>query len=150
MANNYVQFCVELEVAEGKTHEVKEITDLIKDSDSPATVQHPIFNSETGRLFLNIARDSTLFFTEMYPHRPKELYVFDSEYGNPEAAAHFIQMLAAHQLIVVKDYVLLTWAESCSKPRPGEFNGGACMITAEEVIWQETPNEWAHNVFTAR
>ncbi len=28
-----------------------------------------------------------------------------------------------------------TWSETCSKPRLGEFGGGACFITAEEIKW---------------
>ncbi len=35
----------------------------------------------------------------------------------------------------------LTWAAYCSKPRIGEFHGGAVVVTADEVI-MESSGEW--------
>jgi hypothetical protein len=30
----------------------------------------------------------------------------------------------------------LTYATTCSKPRAGEFGGGAVFVTADEIKWQ--------------
>lgn len=32
-------------------------------------------------------------------------------------------------------YIVLTWAVTCSKMRPGELHGGWCFITATETRW---------------
>jgi hypothetical protein len=33
----------------------------------------------------------------------------------------------------------LEWASTCSKPRVGEFGGGACRVLADRVVWNSNP-----------
>jgi hypothetical protein len=46
----------------------------------------------------------------------------------------------------------LTYATSCSKPRVGEFGGGALFVTADEILWQNAYDfiEQQHAAFKQR
>jgi hypothetical protein len=65
--------------------------------------------------------------------------------SNPEAGIRFVQeYLTYHGLL--EEAVVLTWAETCSKPRPGAFSGGMVVISAEDVHYIDPwplANEWA-------
>jgi hypothetical protein len=62
------------------------------------------------------------------------LWLYSESYGNPENAAWLAQK-------VLKQFRpdqcwSLTYASTCSKPRVGEFGGGAVFVTANEIEWQ--------------
>ena len=72
-----------------------------------------------------------------------ELLVISEEFGNPNAAAGFIQEF----LIEFRPAagVIFEWAYTATKMRPGEFGGGAAVITAAEIRWLDV-NGWAQAV----
>ena len=61
------------------------------------------------------------------------LWMYAEESGDVEHVALFAQEFLAR--FRPHDYFTLTWAETCSKPRIGEFSGGAIFVTAEETAW---------------
>jgi hypothetical protein len=60
-----------------------------------------------------------------------ELWLYAEEYGNVSHAGEFVRALLAR--FRPADCWELTWAETCSKPRVGEFGGGALFVTARSV-----------------
>lgn len=69
-----------------------------------------------------------------------DLLVISDEFGGPDAAAGFVQeFLAAFRPTVG---VIFEWAHTATKMRPGEFGGGAAVITAAEIRWLNV-HDWA-------
>ena len=65
----------------------------------------------------------------------RHLWLYADESGAVDRVAHLVQkFLKAHR---PDESWSLTWAVSCSKPRVGEFGGGAVFVTAEEITWQD-------------
>ena len=65
----------------------------------------------------------------------RHLWLYADESGAVDRVAHLVQkFLKAHR---PDESWSLTWAVSCSKPRVGEFGGGAVFVTAEEIGWQD-------------
>lgn len=160
MANNYLSFSVQLAVADGKADEVQTIVKQISDfcnllSDASHAEElntaplHPVFDSELGKNFVEYIRSNEEYYWAVVEVDALlgTLYVYSEEYGNPELVADFIKLLLDYGLIVVEEYVLLEWAETCSKPRPGEFGGGACMISRKGIEWRESNDQWAKNLY---
>ena len=68
----------------------------------------------------------------------KELYVYSEEYGSLD---NLSSVIAGFIIKFRPDYIFsLTYAETCSRPRPSEFSGGAMIVTATETYY--------HNAFT--
>lgn len=61
------------------------------------------------------------------------LYLHDNGYGDVEAAINLIQAFLTK--FRPNQAVGVTYAVTCSKPRPDEFHGGAVFITATNVDW---------------
>lgn len=61
----------------------------------------------------------------------------DSGSGNVEHAAEFLRELV--KLGYVQEPVAIQWADTCSKPRPDEFTGGAAIVTRRRVHWFVLP-----------
>jgi len=64
----------------------------------------------------------------------RHLWVYSQESGNPDNVAWLVQRL-------LKKFRpdlcwSLTYATTCSKPRAGEFGGGAVFATADEIRWE--------------
>jgi hypothetical protein len=57
----------------------------------------------------------------------------DGEYGNVENAANIVQGFL--KKFKRQDIFVLEWAETCSKPRIGEFGGGGVVVTAKKIKW---------------
>ena len=81
---------------------------------------------------------------ELESYGDGELYVFDEESGDPEAAANFIQEVL--QFSDSEQIVLLEFAMTCSKPRPGEFGGGAVLISRERIEYPESDYAWFNRI----
>lgn len=61
----------------------------------------------------------------------RHLWVYGDEYGDPGQVAHLVQKLLGQ---FRPDHCWsLTYAETCSKLRVGEFSGGAVFVTADEI-----------------
>lgn len=74
-----------------------------------------------------------------YGNEGKTLYIYAEEYGDVGAAADFIQQFLVEWR--PKSKFKIEWAETCSSPRPGEFGGGAVVITATSMEWLNT-RQW--------
>lgn len=61
----------------------------------------------------------------------------DAGDGNVEHAAEFLQELI--KLGYVVEPVAIYWADTCSKPRPDEFAGGAAIVTQRRIHWIVLP-----------
>lgn len=70
-----------------------------------------------------------------YEFRQTEgVWVHDtSESGNVEAAANFIQRYLRD--LGIKEAIYMSWANTCSKPRINEFDGGGVVVTAAQMYW---------------
>jgi hypothetical protein len=65
---------------------------------------------------------------------PNGVWIYTDETGSPEAAANIAQLYLSD--FDIEGGVLITWADTCSKPRIGEFSGGAVVVTKDKQMWQ--------------
>ena len=61
----------------------------------------------------------------------------DGASGNVEHVAEFLRELM--NLGYVQDPVAVQWADSCSRPRPDSFSGGAVIVTKTKTHWLVLP-----------
>jgi len=80
----------------------------------------------------------------------RHLRVYAEESGNPDNAAWLVQKFL--QKFRPDQCWTLTYATTCSKPRTGEFGGGAVFVTADEIKWQNAYDfvEQERTAFAAR
>lgn len=57
----------------------------------------------------------------------------NGEYGNVEQIADIVQEYL--KKFDKKGYFTMSWADTCSKHRLGEFGGGFCVVTAKAQHW---------------
>lgn len=96
-------------------------------------------------------RDMTEYDFDMHSHQIGFEYEFDDDHDT--GWGHYIWLhadegaeldLVAHLVqkflrkFRPKDCWSLTYATTCSKPRVGEFGGGAVFVTAAEIKWQNS------------
>lgn len=151
MANNYLQFSTEIQVLDPpRLQEVLDNLKELRENDDFLESMKALYpQSEGWKAFTSAIEDynyENLGFTWYYHERwIDKLYIFTEDWGLVESAARFIHFLMSER-IVSSDPVLLTWAETCDKPRPDEFGGGACLITSSQVHWQESATQWADEI----
>jgi len=81
--------------------------------------------------------DSTESFGFEYDLGQSEIQFYSEEYGNIDTLQALISDFIS---LFRKDYVFtLSWSESCSKMRVGEFGGGGMIVTLDETRFQ---NVW--------
>ena len=68
------------------------------------------------------------------------------EYGNVEQIADFVEKYL--KKFQPKGYFVLSWADTCSKSRVGEFGGGLAVVTANGPTWFND-SDWV-NTLTKR
>ncbi len=158
MANNYTQFSISVKVNKPELVEsVSEFLDSIDydliDLDSN-NIEHinqlpssELFNTEEIRwIYDNISDYGGI---DGWKHNNGELRVYAEEVANLEVVTFILQKLlivdAISGNITVKDKsaILITWANTCSSMRADEFSGGACLITKDDIHWQEDSYQWA-------
>jgi hypothetical protein len=66
----------------------------------------------------------------------RHLWLSAEEGGDLDRVAHFVQKFL--RAFRPGECWSLTWSESCSRPRVGEFGGGALFVTADDVKWQSS------------
>ena len=89
-------------------------------------------------------------FDDIWPNVVKErdfdVYYLFYEDGAlaPSVAGVFQEILCG---LDAGEYPYLVWegAYTCSKMRPGEFGGWACVITRDDIYWSST-QEWIENI----
>ena len=62
-------------------------------------------------------------------------WIYSDEHGDPERVVHLVQKFL--KKFCPDQCWSLTYAATCSKPRVGEFGGGAVFITADAICWQD-------------
>ena len=62
------------------------------------------------------------------------MWLYAEEWADLERVAHLVQKFL--EQFRPEGCWSLSWATTCSKPRVGEFGGGALFVTAEDVTWQ--------------
>ena len=62
------------------------------------------------------------------------LWICAEEHGDAERVAHLVRKFL--QQFHPDQCWSLTYATTCSKPRVGEFGGGAVFVTADAIRWQ--------------
>ena len=55
------------------------------------------------------------------------------ESGDVEHVANFLRQLV--RLGYVQEPVAIHWADTCSRPRPDSFTGGAALVTNRRIYW---------------
>lgn len=71
-----------------------------------------------------------------YEFDDSSVVIYSEEYGDIEAVTEFVKAL--QEKFPRHSPVGFSWAETCSKPRPGEFGGGAVVVDAGNVEWVST------------
>ena len=79
------------------------------------------------------------FCTEFHDDHDKagwghHLWLYAEECGDPDNVACLVRKFL--KMFRPNDYWVLTYAATCSKPRAGEFGGGAVFVTADEIKGQ--------------
>ena len=64
----------------------------------------------------------------------RHLWVYAEEYGDVDRLAHLVQKFLKR--FRPQDSWSLGYACTCSKPRVGEFSGGAVHVTADKIAWE--------------
>lgn len=141
MANNYLQFSEVLTLKNPKEAEwVKRRLGLFKrvgESDDPES--HPEYSDyeKMVKQYVNHGDDPVIEFDWNIEQRRADgrflLYIFSEESGNIDQAAIFVQEFLLN--FTPDKCFYISWAETCSRPRAGEFGGGAAFITAKKIQW---------------
>lgn len=75
--------------------------------------------------------DEYLEFQYSIEEDNSEIWFYAEEYGNVENVAELVQTFLKH-FNKTTSWVF-TWADTCSKPRSGEFGGGAAYVTSNSI-----------------
>src|SRR5689334_18897111 len=117
MANNYTQFS---EAIERITPEERSWIESQLDPDSwgeePPEWEAPL-------------EEEYLSFEWSLDEIEGSLWLYAEESGDPDEVARFVRAFLAR--FRPGDRFSLTYADSCSKPRLGEFSGGAVFVTRD-------------------
>jgi len=106
------------------------------DSLSESEARQIILKNEFG---INISTDDADFFPGFsveFSDNDSGVYIYAEEFGNVDTAASIFQTFL--KKFRPSDYFKIEWADTCSKPRAGEFGGGAVFVTADNVEWTHT------------
>jgi len=109
------------------------------ESDEDAAIA---LNEETG--IKSIAEDISSWpeFEFNIDEKSKVVYLYSEGDGNISNLVKFVQgFLSSFR---PNGFFHLEWADTCSKPRAGEFGGGAVFITANKTKYMLT-SEWIRN-----
>jgi hypothetical protein len=146
MANNYTQFA---EVIKHLTdEEMAWLRNELVDIDDMTDDEHEAWLEENK---------GYLGTTDLWPDFGHELvdndrvwgnylYVYSEERGSVEQVAELLCNLLAE--FDSDRACKVEWADTCSKPRPDNFGGGAAFITAEGIEWFST-GKWLHEMTEA-
>jgi hypothetical protein len=76
----------------------------------------------------------------------RHLWLYAEEWGNPDHVAWLIRGFL--QKFRPTECWSMTYATTCSRPRVGEFGGGAVFVTAKRVVYLNAEN-WAADRVTS-
>jgi hypothetical protein len=137
MANNYLQFSEQLEnltknEADWIQARYTELADMLAGEDedgNPVTRVWTDADEKYGWTAYSQDGGGLDFECEVSEQRDGtySAWIHADEYGNPEQVGSFIEEFLA--TFNKDDEFTMTWAYTCSKPRIGEFGGGAMIVT---------------------
>jgi hypothetical protein len=160
MSDMYLQFCVELAISDDGIKKAQQFCDWldtyanncdIDDDDLTDSSILPEFLLYRDTLLAKVRGQACVGFDIDYDRAESDgkcLYVTsnDDGWGDPQQAAMFIQVLLRHcdvELPEAAPYVVLSWAESCSRTQPYGFYGGCALITRDNLIYKPSDEAWA-------
>jgi hypothetical protein len=148
MANNYVQSCVVVKMASNEDaiealrffQQAELHVDGYEEGCETPEIEGA--GQEEWEVFLSAVAEyeAICFDCRLFG---KEIYLSGEEQADPEQMAYFIQFVQKH--FDLNEPILITWAETCSKMREGEFSGGACLVHKDIIKFRDTPYEWFIN-----
>lgn len=114
--------------------DISEYTGEEYDNLYEAQIMKKVLSEKFG---IEISEDSA----DCFPNFSEDFYdsgvcVYAEEYGDIDNAVAIFQTFL--KKFRPDDYFKIEWAETCSKPRSGEFGGGAVFVTADNVEWITT------------
>ena len=136
MANNYRQFSEELNLKTPEEVEwaKKRLSELRRSVDRIAAVE-VLEGDEAEDLHRSESKADFEFSFDT-----NSVVMFAEENGSVDDIASFVEEYL--RTFDPTGCWSLTWADHCSKPRPGEFGGGAAFITASGTKWIDSGG-WA-------
>ena len=154
MADYYTQFSVEVFIKQPE--KLRTVIDAldglgIRDEFDDSKIEELLHSDSWKELLKNLEDDGYCCTHQSFNQETDSrgdvhrLYVYAEEWGNVEFAALYIKSLM-EEGIAESHPVLLTWAHTCSKPRAGSFEGGACLITTSQTHWQPSADRWADEI----
>lgn len=136
MANNYLQFSTLIKISDITAKWAKKFVGSSEHLEM-LRIQEPDLYDEDDELYLPFEFDCV----------DGGILIYDEESGDAEFAAITIQRILQKEYQffeenVVEDptyannIVTLSWAATCSRPRPDEFFGGIILISRKEIRFQ--------------
>ncbi len=155
MANNYVQFSEVIprlrpDEEQWLRHQLEIVS--VFDGQEYSNEQEPEDNDPDGAEFrgcrafrdmedYDSSEEDAGFCYEFSTDEPDEpdgwgrhLWIYADECGDLDRIAHLLQKFLKQ--FRPGECWALTYSETCSKPRVGEFGGGAMFVTAGDIKWQ--------------
>ncbi len=144
MANNYLEFSVSLSLSE------KAVNWAGNYFNSEEFYKESIQNGSDEDFWDILEQISSKKYTPSFTIYPEKnnneyrLYIYSDDYGDVNAATFFIHKIL--NKFDIDDIISFDYAETCSIPRPNEFNGGHFIISKEKIVRFEYC-EWYQRVF---
>lgn len=129
MANNYTLFSFALEITEPERTEWLRQAFAAIDTEGDGEPAPPPEGFETASLEI-------YGFPCTFEVEGSTAYFYSDESGDVEVLTSVLQQFLVH--FNIDKGIGFEVAYTCSKPRPGEFGGGAVWITHEGVEWLST------------
>jgi hypothetical protein len=133
MADYYCQFSIEVLLRKGKQPAVRELMDEGMRVRGELDVLQRYDDLEAHGFDFDFTWDDAT-----------KLTIYSEEHGSVDHAVQFIADLVQRKLAV--EPVAVYWANTCSQPRWGEFDGGGALITRKKTYWfiprQLVDNKW--------
>ncbi len=141
MANNFWLFSFKTPMPEKAANWAKTLNSVVHwlGKDYEDDEDGPQFTREITRAARRVHRETGMDFSgSEFHYEDGHLHVYhdDSGSGCVEVVAQIIRE-TLHRFSL-PNVVVIEWADTCSRPRTGEFHGGVGVITAKTEQWQNT------------
>lgn len=134
MANNYLQFSEVLDNL--STDEIKWFKFYLDEMEY-INANAEFRNNLISTFWKNVL-DGDKYISFGFEIDEEEICFFSEEFANVDILAQLIKHFFLENRPNGNDIFSITWAEYCDKLRPGEFGGGACVITKDNIYWYNT------------
>ena len=138
MANNCTLFSAELNIATSEERDW--LRRAVYDPDEMSEAMRVVWLREFGECLLPAVLDDDPPWPDFNAAVGEgDLWVWSMDYGDVYNVALLVQVFLAR--FDRDDRWGMEWVNTCSKPRPGEFGGGAVFVTKDEMRFMTT-SEW--------